>query len=207
MGCSRSATGPVSEIQVHDSDGQSMVVRIVDDVPQSVTTVAGETIAFNHGEAVVGERLILAVPSGTAEIFRTPRSVMQEISTLPTVYLRDGTLEGILVETGSAGRAEAETRYGRLWNAYTCTNPGCASQGKDGQPFLFNAQSESAKLPRGARPSPGGGGTALACPLCAMSKFVIEYDPPQSAARKVELLAELKRIRQARDQAAAAQQP
>jgi hypothetical protein len=92
------------------------------------------------------------------------------------------------------------------WPAYTCLNAKCNGAGKDGRPYLFVRQISGIKVTAGGQMelSPQADQQVLApvvCPSCGSSEWTGAYEPPEVAARRELLEAELAASRAARQQA------
>jgi hypothetical protein len=156
-----------------------------------------------------------------------PRNIQRQIASLPALYLRDIGQTPVDVQSRSGlpklvYLADAETAQvffrddrenprtdpatGEVcWRAMTCNNPNCLAEQKDAFAFAPSVQAarfdeSTGALLWGSR-STGEGKSVLygcRCPNCGRTESIRQYNLPNSARRKAELVGELARIRAAR---------
>jgi len=166
----------------------------------------GVEIAFERGEALVGDWLVIDHGNGQVEQHRAPGAIMTEASRLPFLYLDQETGEQVLAD-GHCGTPYVHPESGHIcWPALTCENPACDSQNAAEKPYLFMFP-----LIAGVRVGDDGKlvvdpGTPAApavppCPVCNSKQFVTRYELPAEIHRRDQLATELSTVRTARNKA------
>ena len=174
--------------------------------PVAVKAEDGIEIAFERGEAMVGDWIVIEHGDGRIEQHRAPTAIMTEASRLPYLYLDQETGEQVQAD-GHCGTPYIHPETGRIcWPALTCTNPACDSQNAAEKPYLF-------MFPLIAGASVGADGKIVVapgtpsapavppCPICNSKEFVTRYELPAEVQRREQLAGELKRVRTARNEA------
>ena len=118
-------------------------------------------------------------------------------------------------DRADAGNVQIDAATGKfLLTAYHCTNPNCVAEGKNGRPLLFTRRVPGMRVGEDGRadwkeadddylmanPLPK-------CPACGQMRGVEVYLPPESQARRDQLLAELADARAQRRAARQAGEP
>ena len=174
--------------------------------PIAVRGLDGIEVAFERGEALIGDWIVIEHGDGRVEQQRAPSAIMTEASRLPYLYLDQDTGEQVLTD-GHCGTPYINPTTGRIcWPALTCMNPGCDSQNHAEKPYLFMfpliagaSVGDDGRLvvAAGTPPAPA----VPPCPICNSKEFVTRYELPAEVERRDQLAGELKSVRSARNHA------
>ena len=152
--------------------------------------------------------MVIRSTNARLEVYRQPSAINRELDDLAYVYLKQGTLDELVID-GCRGEPYVHPDDQSLyWTARTCTNPDCDSQSMvtGDRPYLFIKQLPGVKLMAGGRADfvdvpPAVLEAPVVCPVCNNKDHVVDYVPAGTAERKQALVDELARVRTARDQA------
>ncbi|MCG8584165.1 MAG: hypothetical protein MI757_05585, partial [Pirellulales bacterium] len=114
-----------------------------------------------------------------------------------------------VVAAEEQGGAYVDPASGKMtWRAFTCRNPSCPGQGRDGRPFRFAPQLVGAVIGANGRVTFPQATIEQRhrmehpeCPACGLSDHTGRFDPPEVVERREALLNELTAARQARREA------
>lgn len=160
-------------------------------------------IADQVGDALVAGRPFS--PDASASLAAADATV--EHGPFPAIDIE--TRQGEIVPRGDTGSAHRDAETGEIvWRAYTCLNPRCPGEGRNGRPYLFSRTIDKIEeladgrivildFPAKERKNMCGPN----CPACNSSRWTAFYEPPEVAQRRVLLEAELVASRAARNNA------
>ena len=204
-GCSSAESDSVRYNPAAPPAGRPLEVKQVDDETLLVVTDRQEQVAIPRrlGETAFEDRLIVVDATKHVEIVRKPAVIMEELSTVPTVYLKAGTDQQVVIEGHQGNPIVDPGGDGLCWLAVACSNPKCPGQAL---PFAFefpgygvDADGRVQKIPAaGASRTPS---STPPCPHCRQRKHLVQYFHPDTLLRQMELRQELQRVREIRSKA------
>jgi hypothetical protein len=147
------------------------------------------------------------MPDGEPIDYRA-RDAMQALGRLPTVFLREPSLEPVRLE-GVRSNPRRDPQTGAIcWLAYECLNPTCPTRPADGRPNVYALrrpgtmtdhggrlmmppgplEADSERWPAVSRPS----SREDRCPNCSQRE-IRYYEPPEIATQRAALLSAIER--------------
>ena len=210
VGCDDDTKASLQEDRPHPpletQSGEVLRLERRADDQMIVVTAAGDEVLVAHGEAVVGDAIVVVGRDGIAKVHRTPSAIIEETNRQPTWYLKTGTHEPVIAD-GFRGAAYVDPTDGEVcWIALMCVADGCATAGEDGGVPRFIWPLADANVAADGRLTFAAGSAhtqALPkCPHCGQEATVQRYESPAVAARREQLKSELAAVRTARNERA-----
>ena len=122
-----------------------------------------------------------------------------------TVVKGETSVPGAVFAPQAQGPAHLDPNTGEIaWRAMVCRNPNCNGPLSDGQGHVFALPIPNTRVIGGELVLPPDQELMafvkkdFRCTACGSSKFLSEYDPPDVAGRRAELVEELAAARKAR---------